>query len=232
MKVCKKCGKELPDSAFHKNSLAKDGLASVCKGCVNEYCHQHYYKKLNKQVVERKKKVCTNCKRELPLKFFYKSKYSSDGFKHKCKDCCKEYNKNHPQKRTQQKSESTQQVIPTRQCPRCGKMLPLTSFYPNKTRKDGLQVWCKDCQLEYTRQQNKKRQQVKQEKPQHIRHLQIENVERIIYKPAPTFSSSIASGIQRLFKVFANKEKELKVPREKIVSITMNDKVLNIKYKK
>lgn len=32
-KICRKCGRELPISYFHKNSVSKDGLQSVCKEC-------------------------------------------------------------------------------------------------------------------------------------------------------------------------------------------------------
>lgn len=33
IKICSKCGKELPVSEFSKNSKAKDGLQSQCKSC-------------------------------------------------------------------------------------------------------------------------------------------------------------------------------------------------------
>lgn len=34
----------------------------------------------------------------------------------------------------------------TKTCSKCGQELPLTSFYPKKGAKDGLQYWCKECQ--------------------------------------------------------------------------------------
>ena len=36
----------------------------------------------------------------------------------------------------------------TKVCPKCGRELPLNEFYKNKTRKDGLQIYCKECQKE------------------------------------------------------------------------------------
>ena len=32
-----------------------------------------------------------------------------------------------------------------KQCPRCGKILPVSEFGKNKNTKDGLQTYCKSC---------------------------------------------------------------------------------------
>lgn len=36
-KICKKCGRELPISEFHKNKSKKDGYSSWCKECNKEH---------------------------------------------------------------------------------------------------------------------------------------------------------------------------------------------------
>lgn len=36
-------------------------------------------------------------------------------------------------------------------CKRCGEVKHSSDFYKNKHNKDGLQVWCKECQLKATR---------------------------------------------------------------------------------
>lgn len=36
MKTCVKCGRELPEEMFYKNSNYSDGLMSLCKDCYNE----------------------------------------------------------------------------------------------------------------------------------------------------------------------------------------------------
>lgn len=38
--------------------------------------------------------------------------------------------------------------IPTKRCYRCGKELPLSEFYKDKDKKDGLNVRCKECEKE------------------------------------------------------------------------------------
>lgn len=39
----------------------------------------------------------------------------------------------------------------TKQCTKCGRELPITEFSKNKSRKDGVQVWCRQCTSEYLR---------------------------------------------------------------------------------
>lgn len=33
----------------------------------------------------------------------------------------------------------------TKKCSKCGRVLPVSSFYRNRTTKDGYQTYCKDC---------------------------------------------------------------------------------------
>lgn len=44
MKKCSKCGRELPESCFHKCTASSDGLQSYCSDCTNKY-HQQLYAK-------------------------------------------------------------------------------------------------------------------------------------------------------------------------------------------
>lgn len=37
MKHCPKCGRDLPEESFQKNSTAKDGLQFYCKDCMHVY---------------------------------------------------------------------------------------------------------------------------------------------------------------------------------------------------
>ena len=38
-------------------------------------------------------------------------------------------------------------VEATKRCPKCKRSLPLTEFSKNRSRPDGLQVWCKSCSV-------------------------------------------------------------------------------------
>ena len=42
IKHCNKCGKDKPISEFGKNKSKKDGLQTMCKGCVRAYGKLHY----------------------------------------------------------------------------------------------------------------------------------------------------------------------------------------------
>lgn len=42
LKVCNKCGRELPVEQFSKNKRSKDGLQNKCKECETQYKQQHY----------------------------------------------------------------------------------------------------------------------------------------------------------------------------------------------
>lgn len=44
-----------------------------------------------------------------------------------------------------------------KKCPKCGKTLPITDFYYNRTKKDGHSDYCKDCMKEMMKPINDKR---------------------------------------------------------------------------
>ena len=64
----------------------------------------------------------------------------------------------------QQKEELTE--TKTKICAHCGRELPVEAYYGNKTTKDGLQSWCKDCQNKSKNERCKeKRREFRREKP-------------------------------------------------------------------
>jgi hypothetical protein len=55
-------------------------------------------------------------------------------------------------------------VPPTeKKCPTCGKILPLASFPHDKHRKDGLYIYCRDCESLRQKAKNGKKAQLKLE---------------------------------------------------------------------
>lgn len=57
-KVCKKCGRELPISAFNKKAKSKDGLQDMCRECHREYNRANNLKK--KEAAHKMLPVYTN----------------------------------------------------------------------------------------------------------------------------------------------------------------------------
>ena len=43
----------------------------------------------------------------------------------------------------------------TKVCPKCGRELPLSEFYKDKSNKDGLRTYCKECHKEYAKSYDK-----------------------------------------------------------------------------
>lgn len=41
MKTCSKCGQDLDETAFNKNTKTKDGLASICRACASQYYYNN-----------------------------------------------------------------------------------------------------------------------------------------------------------------------------------------------
>jgi len=48
-------------------------------------------------------------------------------------------------------------LVETKYCPKCGETKKLTEFFRNKTKKDGLTSWCKECTGDYNRKYSKQR---------------------------------------------------------------------------
>lgn len=101
-KVCNRCHRSLPLTEFHRNHTRKDGYQCQCKECQRELAQNLYSRRKAEaedkpQEPEQPKttKVCTKCKRELPVSSFGPNKRSSDGLKVYCRDCenenCRKY---------------------------------------------------------------------------------------------------------------------------------------------
>lgn len=63
MKVCNKCGRELPESYFYRAKTTSDGLQTHCKECQSEYLKK--YRKEMKDSVDKVKKKAREPLKEL-----------------------------------------------------------------------------------------------------------------------------------------------------------------------
>jgi hypothetical protein len=85
----------------------------------------------------------------------------------------------------------------TKVCPKCGRELPTTSFYPNNRAKDGLNSYCKECSNRVSVECARKRREKKR--------LEAKENERIEF--------------EKKYKIYTNKELAKFTPRELILEL-------------
>lgn len=98
-KVCNRCHRSLPITAFSRKSSTKDGYQFQCKECQGEMARELYGKRKAVQEKDKDKmpetKVCRQCGRELPVSMFGKAPKNQYGLKSYCHDCenenCRKY---------------------------------------------------------------------------------------------------------------------------------------------
>lgn len=99
MKICSKCGRELPLENFVKDRWSKDGFKSICKECRREKMKEARVEREGKDpYAELKKqgiftKTCSVCGLEKPVDEFQKNINSLDGLLSQCKSCASEKRK-------------------------------------------------------------------------------------------------------------------------------------------
>ena len=66
----------------------------------------------------------------------------------------------------------------TKICSKCRRELPLSEFNKDRTRKDGLQTYCKDCRKQYMKQYNKEYYvEHRNERIEYIKQWKVDNLE-------------------------------------------------------
>lgn len=90
-KLCPTCkNKRNIEKFFWKNKSRKDGFQRECKICCKQHSQKHYWAKRSPRLKENLKegyKVCTHCKKELPLSKFKPSKKGRFKVNSNCKVC-------------------------------------------------------------------------------------------------------------------------------------------------
>lgn len=111
LKVCVKCGRELPVEQFNKDKSKKDGLHGRCKECDNQY---HRSRRKGKGKGKSKAilldpvtglKKCSCCEQYKPASEFHKDKNKDDGLDPTCKECHKLYYQENKQQRQQHQQQ-------------------------------------------------------------------------------------------------------------------------------
>lgn len=114
MKVCSRCGRELPITNFGRHSRTKDGYQPCCRECQSEMNKGHKKrgpfehnekpaKPEEPEKIPEGMKKCSHCGKILPVSEFRKHKGSPDGLQYACKTCQVEMTTQAKQKRTAKK---------------------------------------------------------------------------------------------------------------------------------
>lgn len=117
-------------------------------------------------------KRCSKCFKIYPRssEFFYRDKNGKDGLGWRCKSCLDRYCRAHkgfvaPHKRIKPKPPSPDG---SKYCSKCEKHFPATLEYfgSRKRNRDGLNLWCIQCNREYTREHRRQNPDMYQESGQ------------------------------------------------------------------
>lgn len=91
----------------------------------------------------------------------------------------------------------TMEEIKTKVCPKCGRELSVSGFYPNRRAKDGLATYCKECANAISTECARKRRERKK--------AQAKENERIEF--------------EKKYKIYTNRELAKFTPRELMLEL-------------
>lgn len=136
MKRCSKCGEWLVASSvnFHKGKKEKYGLKAECKKCRTERGKK--YRETHKEAIAKYSKAYSRKRREKKLEEYF----------------IEQRRKELEEKKAKEKDAEAKVTVTEKRCSKCGRILPAEAFYKQKTTKDGLRPYCKECQKEYAKE--------------------------------------------------------------------------------
>ena len=92
LKVCSRCKRELSIDNFYKRNRTSDKLSYQCKDCLKEFDQKLLKRrKENYKKKELLYKICSHCKRDLPIDQYTIQRSTSDGYSYYCKDCRRKF---------------------------------------------------------------------------------------------------------------------------------------------
>ncbi|MFF0743586.1 endonuclease VII domain-containing protein [Streptomyces sp. NPDC004111] len=94
-------------------------------------------------------KVCSGCKRELPLGSFAFDRNRADGLQVRCRECVAEYGATYYRRRQEALGKSVREKVEVpsghKLCRSCGEIKPQSEWHRNSSASDGLSTRCKAC---------------------------------------------------------------------------------------
>lgn len=93
-------------------------------------------------------KTCIHCSEVKPVKDFARNKATADGRRSDCKTC---FNAKIRARRAESKERRAYLADHTKRCTRCVTVKDRGEFGRNIRSRDGLQSWCRACNVEYQR---------------------------------------------------------------------------------
>lgn len=156
-KVCKECRTEKPMTDFQRHNFTPDGRHTICKDCHKAKIREKSAARIKKNP-PRKKRVCTACGKEKPLRAFAASPVYPDGYNPVCSMCVSR------KISAKRKASAMEKQEEKRVCKTCGVEKPIEAFgryAADQTRR--LRV-CKVCISEKMSAAARKRQ-AKNRKP-------------------------------------------------------------------
>lgn len=88
MKVCTNCHSVKPDTDFYPDH--REYYRHQCKSCLQESFRDYHYRNTLRTPEEVKTpavKVCSRCRKALPITDYYKDRGKADGHRTRCKGC-------------------------------------------------------------------------------------------------------------------------------------------------
>ena len=143
-KWCRGCHNLRARKFFGPHPGRKDGLQSYCKRCKQDMERVATVKGSRKTRDFPEDKTCSICKESKTWDRFYRQSRAVDGLTSSCKDCRRERN-------VLQRKIVEFPTVAESYCASCCEVLPSSEFYRDKYKKDGLQTYCKECNLNWKR---------------------------------------------------------------------------------
>ena len=144
-KICSRCRRDLPLTAFGRRTAAADGLQNYCRQCVSDWAREHRPRRLaTPPEVPVGSKWCRRCETVKAVEAFARNKTSKDGLQVHCRDCQAAVDRS--------RRESAGLLVRPRDvpdgqkfCRTCQQVKPLSEWSRSSRSRDGLQSRCKEC---------------------------------------------------------------------------------------